>query len=372
MKKINLLIYALILMLITSSCTGQPVKFFAGTYAKPGEKGLYLFDLNIEDGTLELLSSADAGTNPSYFSISKKRGMIYAANEVSKFGDKRAGGVTTLTYDTKTHEIQKVSEMAVPNGGPAYISLSPEEDYLFMANYSGGSIAVIKLDGEGIPVSVTDTIIYPKNEGKVSRAHMIAPDPSGKRIYVADLGFDQILIYDFNRESGRLKLIPNGIVKIEEGAGPRHFAFSSGGTEMYVINELNSTISVFNVDGSGNLELIQTVSTLTEGFTGKNYCADIHLGKDGKYLYGSNRGENNIVTFSIGSDGKLTLAGHTPCGGEWPRNFVIDPSGKSLLVGNQNSGNISFFRIDKNTGLPSGPVTDYNIKSPSCLKFQDN
>jgi 6-phosphogluconolactonase len=140
---------------------------------------------------------------------------------------------------------------------------------------------------------------------------------------------------------------------------------------MYVINELNSTITFFNVRENGELQSVQTLSTLREGFKGESYCADIHIGKNGKYLYGSNRGENTIATFRIGSDGKLTLAGHTSCGGDWPRNFVIDPSGKYILVGNQKSGNISMFSIDEKSGLPVGPAKDYKISSPACLKFSD-
>jgi 6-phosphogluconolactonase len=141
---------------------------------------------------------------------------------------------------------------------------------------------------------------------------------------------------------------------------------------MYVINELNSTITVFDVLPNGELETIQTVTTLSEGFEGTSYCADIHIGKDGKYIYGTNRGENTIVTFRIGSDSKLTLAGHISCGGDWPRNFIIDPSGKYILVGNQRSGNISLFKIDKPTGLPEMIGKDYKISGPACLKFYDN
>ncbi len=181
---------------------------------------------------------------------------------------------------------------------------------------------------KGIPVSVTDTIIYKKEEEKVSHAHMISFDPSGKRVYVTDLGLDRIVIYNFDAASGKLKQIPNGIATLPKGSGPRHFVFSQDGTRMYVICELNSTVSFFNVSKNGELKLVQTLSTLREDFKGKSYCADIHIGKDGKYLYGSNRGENTIVTFTIGPDGKLSLKGHTTCGGEWPRNFVIDPSGK--------------------------------------------
>ena len=173
---------------------------------------------------------------------------------------------------------------------------------------------------------------------------MIIPDPAGKRIYLTDLGLDQIFIYNLDPISGKLNQINNGMVNLPKGSGPRHFVFNSTGTKMYVINELNSTVSVLDIDGKGELHLVQTLTTLTEGFEGKNACADIHIGKNDKYLYGSNRGENTIVTYKIASDGTLTLAGHTSCGGNWPRNFVIDPSGEFLLVGNERSGDISIIQ----------------------------
>jgi 6-phosphogluconolactonase len=138
---------------------------------------------------------------------------------------------------------------------------------------------------------------------------------------------------------------------------------------MYVINELNSTMTFFKVDTDGGLKLVQTLPTTREGFKGENYCADVHLGKSGAYLYGSNRGENTIVAYKIAPDGKMSLAGHSTCGGDWPRNFVIDPSGKYLLTANQKSGNIVLFNIDEKTGLPAGKVGDYKLKAPVCLKF---
>jgi 6-phosphogluconolactonase len=371
MKKSSLLIYLIIpIMMFSTSCKNETIRLFTGTYPEAGENGLYLFDLNREEETFKLVSASDAGPNPSYFCISKN-GIIYAANEVEEFNGVKGGGVTTLKYDDKTGMAEIINELAVPNGGPCYISLSSGDDFLFLANYTGGSVAVVKLDNNGVPVAITDSIIYKGEEGEVSHAHMISSDPSGKRIYVTDLGLDRIVIYDFDHLSGHLQQIPDGIVKLPKGAGPRHFVFNSDGTKMYVINELNSTISFFNVNANGELQPVQTLSTLREGFKGESFCADIHIGKSGDFLYGSNRGENTIVTFRIGSDGKLTLAGHTSCGGDWPRNFVIDPSGKYILVGNQKSENISMFIIDKKTGLPVGPVKDYNITSPACLKFSD-
>jgi 6-phosphogluconolactonase len=370
MNKSVIIICTILLILMTSfTQSNDTIRLITGTYTEGNQKGLYIFDLNREAGTFHLVSSTDAGPNPSYFCISKKYSFIYAANEVEEFKGVKGGAVTTLSYDTKTGVASKAGELVVPNGGPAFIAISPADDFLLLANYSGGSVTVIKLNEKGIPVSVTDFISYKGGEGAVSHGHMISFDPSGKRVYLTDLGLDRIVIYDFDAVNGKLKQIPGGIAELPKGSGPRHFVFSKDGTRLYVINELNSTITFFNVNLKGQLQSVQTVSTLREDFKGKSYCADIHLGKNDKFLYGSNRGENTIVIFKVASDGKLTLAGRTSCGGEWPRNFVIDPSGRYLLVGNQNSGNISMFSIDEMTGLPVGPSKDYKIASPACLKF---
>lgn len=238
-----------------------------------------------------------------------------------------------------------------------------------MASYSSSSIAVVKLDDKGIPVKVTDTISFEAKDGKVSHPHMISFDPAGKKVYLTDLGLDRIVIYDFDAVSGHLKQLDNGIDNFAKGTGPRHFIFNSTGTKLYVICELNSTISVFDVDDKGGLKSIQTLTTLAEGFKGESNCGDIHIGNKGQYLYGSNRGENTIVIFRIGNNGTLTLAGRTSCGGDWPRNFTIDPSGKYILVGNQKSGNISLFRINEKNGIPVNSGKDYKLSAPACLKF---
>lgn len=370
MKKFNLILNTIIILIILSaSCYGQSIRLFAGKYTKEGEKGFYQFDLNREDGTFKLINETDAGPNPSYFCISKKKGLIYAANEVINFNGRQSGSVTTLKYNSKSGNIEKLGSLAAPYGGPCFISLSKSENYLFMANYSSGSVTVIKLDKKGIPVAVSDSIIFGQENGKKSHAHMIAPGPSGKRIYLTDLGLDRIMVYSFDEVSGKLKLTPNGIVKLAEGSGPRHFVFNPNGTRMYVISELNSTVTVLNVDANGDLKLSQTLSTLREGFTGKSFCADVHISKNEDFLYGSNRGENTIVTYKIAKDGTLTLAGHFDCGGAWPRNFVIDPSGKYILVACERSGNIAMFRLDEKTGMPVGPAKEVKISSPVCLKF---
>ncbi len=150
-------------MISFSNANGQ-IRLFTGTYTEGPQKGLFIFDLDREAGTFKLVSGNDAGPNPSYFCISKKNGFIYAANEVGDFNGVKGGGVTALSYDAKTGVAKKIGELPVPNGGPAYIAISPGDDYLFLANYSGGSVAVVKLNEKGIPVSVTDFIVYKGEE----------------------------------------------------------------------------------------------------------------------------------------------------------------------------------------------------------------
>lgn len=370
MKKYNYLALILITVgFMFSSCRNSYRLFVGGYTDKEGEKGFSVFDFNIKTGALKRVSESDAGTNPSYFCYSGKNHLFYAVNEVMEFRGKATGGITTLKYDVKSGSVEKKNEIAFPNGGPCFISISHDSSYLLAANYPVGSIAVVRLNSEGVPETITDSVLFRPEQPDSSHAHMILSNPSGSMVYVSDLGMDMIRAFDFKTGTGRLSLKENGVTKVKEKSGPRHFTFSSDGTKLYLINELGSTIMVFNTRPDGSLELVQSVSTLRDDYKGENACADIHLGKDGNFLYGSNRGENSIVTFRVGKEGLLTLAGRTTCGGNWPRNFVIDPSGKFLLVGNERSDNISVFRIDEKTGLPSRQAGTIESRKPVCLKI---
>ena len=367
MKKQHILL-ALVLMGL-NSCLTEPKNsiLVVGKYNENGEKGIEVFSLDETSGVLKKLADADAGPNPSYFCISKKHGILYAANEVMNFKGGQGGGITSLKMDVLN--LEKLNEFAIPNGSPCFISLSPAQDYLFLANYTGGSIAVVKLDDKGIPASISDTVSFMPIDEKNSHAHMISFSPGGEFVYLTDLGLDRIMVFNFDSSTGKLQEFENSTVNQTPGAGPRHFVFNADASMMYVINELNSSISVFEADTSGHLKGVQEVSTLADGYPEKSFCADIKIGKDGKYLYGSNRGENTIVCFKIEKDGKLNLSGRVNCGGDWPRNFTFDPSGKFLFVGNQRSGNVSVFKLDDKTGVPIETGNSVEISSPSCLKF---
>lgn len=362
-------ILVLVALSLLLSCTSKTERLIVGGFTKPDAKGLSVFDFNQRNGDLKLISEAQVGPNPAYFCFSLKTNLFYVANEVMEFNGIFGGGLTTFKYNPEAATFEKLNEILIPYGGPCYISLSPDSSHLFIANYPNGSVAVVKLDNMGIPSKITDTILYNKSAPDESHAHMILNDPAGKKIYVTDLGLDRIIVYDFDKITGKLSQTENGLVQLPDGIGPRHFTFNADGSKLYVINELGSKMLVFDIKENEEPGLIQILPTTRYEFEGNNYCADIHLSKDGKFLYGSNRGENTIVTFKVEADGTLALAGHTTCGGDWPRNFVIDPSGKFLLVGNQKSDSISVFRLNKKTGLPIEPGKDFKSAAPACLKF---
>jgi len=352
-----------------TSCKKEYKLFVGGFTTNEGEKAMSVFNFNAGNGKLKLISESDIGPSPSYFCFSEKNKMFYVINEVMEFKGQFGGGLTTFKYDDESNLFEKQNEMLIPYAGPCYISMSADSGYLFIANYPNGSVAVVRLDNNGIPETITDTILYVREEPDRSHAHMILHDPAGKYVYVSDLGLDRVVVYDFDKGNGKLTQIENGIASLPQRSGPRHFTFNADGSKIYLINELGSTMTVFDVDENKGLKLIQTLPTKKDDLIENNYCADIHLSSDGKFLYGSNRGENNIVTYKVGNDGLLSLAGHTTCGGDWPRNFVLDPSGKFLLVGNQKSNYISVFRLNKKTGLPSAAIDSARVKMPVCLKF---
>ncbi len=371
MKKqtLSLFIYLISIIFSLTSCRQNPRLFVGGFTEREGEKAMAVFEFNPGSGKLKYVASSDVGPSPSYFCYSDRTGLFYVINEVMEFRGQFGGGLSTFRYNGKDAGFEKLNEMLVPWGGPCYISMSADSGHLFIANYPNGSVAVVRLDEAGLPETITDTILYDKEQPDRSHAHMILNDPAGRYVYVTDLGLDRINVYDFDSSTGKLNLLENGITTLPRRSGPRHFAFGSDGKRLYVINELGSTMMVFGVEEGQGLKLLQTLPTMKGGIAENNYCADVHISNDGRYLYGSNRGENNIVTFTILPDGLLEPAGHTSCGGEWPRNFVIDPSGRYLIAGNQKSDQITVFRIRKASGLAEKAVDSAQVKMPACLKF---
>jgi len=358
MKKL-ILYLMVILTSFLSSCTMRENMFIASGYSGDGAADVLLCRLN-GNGIIEKISEITVGDNPSYITVGKG-GLIYIVNEVDTFNLKAGGGITTLRYDEENKSLEKISSINQGGGGPCHIEVSVDGKYLITANYGSGSVSVVKLNSDGIPDKVTDVIFY----GEKSHPHMTIYNPRLHTWYVSDLGLDRVHQLKLDTTPGLLMNADIAYFNSEPGSGPRHMAIDRSSANLYVINELNSSVSVYNIL-SDTVTVRQSVSTLPEGYAEKSYCADIHLSRNGKRIYGSNRGHNSIVTFSVGADGKLSEPSQRDCGGNWPRNFAVSPSGKFFLVANQRSNEISVLPVG---GDSDEAVSNLPLNAPACVRF---
>lgn len=347
---------------------------YVGTYTNNnGSEGIYLYRMNLATGKLERQSSTPGISNPAFLAIDPTKRFLYAVNESGEFLGKKGGGLTSFAIDQKTGALTKLNEVMSP-GVPAHLSVHPSGKAVLAANYGGGNVVIYHVKKDGRLSASYDVHQHtgkgadPKRQ-ESPHAHSIMLDASGKYAFAPDLGIDKVMIYKVDADKAKLK--SHGFAALKPGSGPRHFDFHPTYNYAYVISELSSTMTVFSYDDDkGKLTELQTLSTLPANFQGTSYCADVHVHPSGKFLYGSNRGHNSIVIFSIDeSTGKLTLIGHESTRGNWPRNFGVDPTGQFLLVGNQNSNSIATFKIDEQTGQLTQQGDLLEIPAPVCLKF---
>jgi 6-phosphogluconolactonase len=265
----------------------------------------------------------------------------------------------------------------VNSGGahPCHLTTDRTGRWLFVANYTGGSVAVFPISEDGSLGGAAQVVEHagasmadPARQ-EAPHAHSVDISRDNRFLYVCDLGLDQILIYAFDGSSGRLA--PHGRVETARGAGPRHLAFAAGGTRAYVFNELDATITVYRVDGaSGGLAALQTISTLPDGYRGRKWGAEIAVHPSGKFLWASNRAHDSIAGFRISPvDGSLTAIGRVAAQGVQPRHFALDPAGRFLHVANVDSGNVVPFRIDLTSGALEAAGPPVAVPEPVCVVF---
>lgn len=342
---------------LASTNSASPEQYvLVGTYTKEeghvDGKGKGLLALN---ASLEEVAVASL-INPTF--IDTHGPFIFTANETGSDVDS-AGSVSSLML--KNGEFEEVS--TVSSGGlyPCHIAVSPDRTLAVTVNYAGG-VAVFRIN-DGVLSPAIQTFYYeggsdhPRQDGSHPHSSLFSND--GKFLYVADLGTDRIMTYAVSTEG--LQPIGEGFVALERYAGPRHMVMHENSRWLYVVNELNSTISRLEIQ-DGHLVLRESVSTLPEKYEGTNSCADIHI--NGSMLYASNRGHNSIAIFRIEEGGELTIAGHEDVRGDHPRNFMIEA--QQLWVANQNTDNINVFDIQED-GLLSFNK-ELKINTPVCLK----
>jgi 6-phosphogluconolactonase len=345
------------LSVIFSACQGNEKLFLVSGYSADNKPDVMLCTLD-DKGSTSMVSEFTAGDNPSYFTFGENN-LVYFVNEVDSFNLAHGGGITTLRLDKESSKLTRESSINQGGGGPCHITVSNDGKYLITANYGSGSVSVVRLNSSGIPERVTDVIFY----GEKSHPHMTLFNERTRIYYVSDLGLDRIHRLRLDTTIGRLITEDVPYLVCQTGSGPRHMAIDKKSANLYVINELNSTLSVFNIL-SDTTEVKQTVSTLPEGYQEKSFCADIHLSANGRKLYGSNRGHNSIVTWKVGAGGRLSSPEHQECGGNWPRNFAVSFSGKYFIVGNQRSNEVSVVPAESKQ-----PAAGLSLNAPACVKF---
>lgn len=379
------------------AASSRGVLAFIGTYTSaptepfgpPGgnSDGIYRAWLDTHTGELKDVELAVKARNPSWLAVHPSKRYLYSLNEVSDF-EGGSGSVTAYALDAASGTLTQLNVTSSQGAGPAHMSLDRTGRYAFVANYVGGSIAVLPIDANGKLDSAIQVIHHqghlgskhatdaPRGSFAVSghdspHAHMIARSPDNRFVLATDLGQDRIYVYRFDVRTGKLSTNSGTpIVNVPTGDGPRHFAFHPNGEWLYTLQEESSTLSFFHYDAErGALQHVQTISSLPAGFAGTSFGSEILISGDGKFLYAANRLDDTVSICVIGSDGRITLKHNTHTGGDYPRNITLAPSGRFLFACNQHNDNVVSFRRDESTGLLAPTGYYAAVASPAFITF---
>jgi len=350
---------------------------FLGTYTEPqsSSKGIYAYRYDAHSGSMTPLGLAAETVNPSYLVIHPNRRFLYAVNETGDYKGQKSGAVSAFSIDAATGKLTLLNQVASRGADPCYITLDRTGKFVLVANYTGGSVAVFPVLPDGRLGEASAFVQHTGHGPNAERqegphAHSIDLSPDNRFAFVDDLGLDELLVYRFDAEKGTLTPSDPPYIKLDPGAGPRHFALHPDGKFAYVISEMQSSVTVFAYNGAGRFLRVQNVSTLPKDFTTPNDDAEIQVHPSGKFLYASNRGHDSIAVFAIDAEkGTLTLVEHVPTGGKQPRHFTIDPSGTRLFVENHKSDSIVVFNINAATGKLTPSGLTLQAGAPVCMKF---
>jgi 6-phosphogluconolactonase len=380
----GLLLVGLILAAVFSAAAAPaPAKgkyiFYVGTYTEEKgstSKGIYAYSFDVSTGKSTSLGLAAEAVNPSFVALSPNGKYLYAVNEVPKFNGPNSGGVSAFSIDRANGKLTFLNEVASRGADPCYITVDKTGKNVLVANYTGGSVAVFPVQADG---KLGESSAFDQHTGKGPNAerqegphaHSIDVSEDNRFAIVDDLGLDEVMVYKFDSAKGTLTPNTPPFAKVDPGAGPRHFAVRPDQKFAYVVSEMHSSVTVFSNDESnGTLKPLQTISTIPANFKDYNDGAEIHVGRSGKFLYTSNRGQDTIAVFAIDREkGTLTSVEYAPTQGKTPRSFEIDPTGQYLFAENEKSNNIVVFKIDQETGRLTATGQVLDVPEPVCVKF---
>lgn len=340
-----------------------------GTYTNTcSSNGIYVYEFNASTGEFKLKNSSENVVSPSYLSVSADNKFVYAVNE-----NGAQSAVSAFGYDSKSGKLTFLNKSDALGADPCH--LINDDKNVIIANYSGGSIAVFKKNPDG-SISGAEQLVQHEGKGvnaarqEKAHVHMVVFSPDKKFVLSNDLGLDKVFIYKYNPDSKNEMLTLKGSVDVKAGSGPRHLTFSKDGKFVYLIQELDATLTTFSYDKSGSLKLIAETSILPKGFTGGTGAAAIKISPDGNFLYVTDRVDaNSIAVYKILKNGGIELVEQLSTLGKGPRDFAIDPTGNYLLVGHQYTNDIVIFKRDITTGKLTDTGKRIGLCSPVGLVF---
>ncbi|MES2706323.1 MAG: lactonase family protein [Verrucomicrobiota bacterium] len=385
-----------------ASASAGPLMAYVGTFSSPlhnmrptqvdlppgNGRGIHLFQVDRATGALTPRGVHEQGTSPSCLVLNAAGTHLYSANETDR-GVEEAGSVSAFAVSRTDGQLKLLNTVSSGGKGPTYVSIHPSGRFLFVANYFGGSVAVLPILPDGRLGPASDV---KKDQGTVgpakatnappgsfafsghdqTHAHMIQADPAGRFILSVEIGLDQILSWKFDDQAGVLTPNDPNAVHLPPGDGPRHFVFHPGGRWVYSLQEEASNVVLFDYDpAQGRLTARQTLSSLPPGFAGSSFASEILISADGKFLYAGNRLHDSIAIFSVGGDGTLTYLGEEWTRGNYPRSFTFDPTGRFLHCCNQRGDNVTVFRVDPQSGALAFTGHYTPVGNPSIIVFLD-
>ncbi len=381
-RKIFITKSVIMLFLTTSlfSCTGEnqesdTLKFFVGSSGQQ-EHSIYLCELDTESGKFTKLDSFSGAKGASYLTPSPNFNHLYAINQLIFDPETKHSMVTSFQVDPATLGLSPGNSQSSEGGGICHIHCSEDGKYIFAANYGSGHATALPVTGGEIqPAS---SVVIGEGNGPVERrqngphAHQVVLDPGQNFLLVPDLGTDKVMIYAFESSTGLLSANSHqAYLHLTAGSGPRHLAFHPEGKLLFVVNELNYSLTACRWDPStGEMEEINTANTVDASHDGMKYPAAVRVHPNGKYVYASTRGENSCIsTFRIAGDGSVERIQIMESVPFWPRDFQLDPSGRYLISAGERSNDIRLYTIDPESGLLSETQSTLELPAPANILF---
>jgi 6-phosphogluconolactonase (cycloisomerase 2 family) len=382
---------------------GGPLIAYVGTFSSPlkdmlptqvdlppgNGRGIHLFRVDRATGAMTPHGIVETGTSPSCLALNAPGTRLYSANETDRVGDDKQGSISAFAVGRTDGKPELLNTVRSGGAGPTYVSVHPNGRHLLVANYFGGSVAVLPILADGRLGEASDVKVDAGRIGPAraphaptgsfafsghdrTHAHMIQADPTGRFVLHVDLGLDQIFVWKFDEQRGVLTPNDPASVSLPPGDGPRHFHFHPNGRWFYSIQEEGSTLVLFDwAAAAGRLSPRQTISTLPPGFAGSNFCSEILVSADGRHVYAGNRLHDSIGIFAVGSNGDLTFVGEEWTRGNYPRSFTFDPTSQFLFCCNQRGDTIAVFRVDRRSGGLAFTGHYAPVGNPSMIVFLD-